>query len=109
MASSLRLAAVGQDAEMAQTLQTVGHHRQEKTADKLVRWQGHGLDAMAWASVAAGKAPRTVLHIDETVVGDGPTVGIAPERGAHLRRSCQRSLGIDNPRLVLAQVLERMT
>ena len=97
----LRLAAVGQKADMAQALQAVGHNMQEKAADELVCWQGHGLDAIALASVAEGKAHLTVVDIDDAVVGDGHAVGVAPEIVEHLLRSCHGALGIDHPRLVI--------
>ena len=89
---------------MAQALQTVGHNMQEKAADELVRWQGHGLDAIALASVAEGKAPLSVVDIDDPVVGDGHAVGGAPERVEPLLRSCHGLLGIDHPRLVIEGV-----
>jgi hypothetical protein len=89
---------------MAQPLQPVGHNRQEKAADEFVRWPGHDLEAIALASVAAGKVHLTVMHIDDTVVGDGHPGGRAPEIVEHLRRSCHRPLGIDNPRLGIEPV-----
>ena len=86
---------------MPQALKAGGQDMQEKAADELVRWQGQGLDAIALASVAEGKAHLPVMHSDDTVGGDGHTVGVAPEIVEHLLRSCQRPLGIDNPRLVI--------
>ena len=103
-ASSLRLAAVGQEAARAPTLQTVGHPMQAKAAEARVRWQGHGRDALALASVAEGQAHLPILPSDATVVGDGHTVGRAPERVEPRRRSGHRPLGRDQPRLVLEQV-----
>ena len=41
---------------MAPTLPTGGDTIEEKAAEELVRWQGHGLAPIALASVAAGKA-----------------------------------------------------
>jgi hypothetical protein len=79
----------------------VGHNRQEKAADELVCGPGPDLDAMALASVTAGQAPLPVVPIANTVGGDGHAVGVAPARVEHLRRACQRPLGLDHPPLVL--------
>jgi hypothetical protein len=101
---SLRLAAGGQKAERAQALPAVGPHRQEKAADACVRWQGHELDAMALASVTAGKAPLPGVTRDATVGGEGHTVRGAPERVEARRRACPRPLGRDHPPLGLEGV-----
>jgi hypothetical protein len=97
----LRLAAVGQDAARAQALHAVGPHRQEKAADALGRWQGHGREAITLASGVEGKAPLRRMHIDDPAGGDGHAVGVAPERVEHLLRSCHGPLGLDSPRLVI--------
>ena len=108
LASRLRRAAVGHKADMAQALQAVGHHMQEKAADELVCWQGHELDAITLASVAEGKAHLATLAIDEPVVGESHAVGVASEIGEHLPRSCHGLLGIDHPRLVIERVDEAL-
>jgi hypothetical protein len=97
----LRLAAVGQKAEMAQALQALGQAMQENAADDRVCWQGHGLAAITLASVVEGKAPLPVMHIDDTVVGEGHAMGRAPERVEYLRGSCHGPLGIAHPCLVI--------
>jgi hypothetical protein len=63
LAYSLCLAAVGQKADMAQALKAVGHNMREKTADELVRWQGHGLDAIALASISKPEAYLSVADL----------------------------------------------
>jgi hypothetical protein len=96
-----RLAAIGQEADRAPALKTVGYHRQEKAVEELARLQGQGLDAIALAPVAAGKAPLSVTAIDETVGGDGHAVGGVPQIVASLRRAGPGPLGITPPRLVI--------
>jgi hypothetical protein len=91
---------------MASTLQAMRHNMQEKAADALVRGQGHGLDTIPLASVAAGKAHLATLDIDEAMIGDGDTMGGASERVEHLLRACQGPLGIDHPRLVIERLNE---
>ena len=99
LAQGTRLAPVGQEADMAHALQAMGNDVQEKAADELVGFQGHGLHAIALASVAVGKVHLAILHIDEAVIGDGHAVGVAAEIVEDVPRSCQRSLGIDDPLL----------
>ena len=98
------LTPVGQEADMAHALQAVGNDVQEKAADALVGFQGHGLHAIALAAVAVGKVHLAILHIDDAVIGDGHTVGVAAERVEHVSGACQRPLGIDDPRLGLELV-----
>ena len=93
---------------MAQALQAVGQDMQEKAADELVRWQGHGRNAIALASVAEGKASLPVVAINDTVVGDGYAVRGAPEIVEHLLRACHGPLGIDDPRLGIEEVEEAL-
>ena len=104
LAERLCRAAVGQKADVTQALQAVGDNMQQKAADELVRWQGHGLDAMTLASVAEGKTPLSVVDIDDTVIGDGHAVGVAPERVEHRPRPGHGLLGIDHPCLVIEGV-----
>ena len=80
---------------MAHALQAMGNDVQEKAADALVGFQGHGLHAVALAAVAVGKVPLAILHIDAAVIGDGHAVGVAAERVEHGPGSCQRPLGLE--------------
>jgi hypothetical protein len=104
LAESLRLAAVREEADMADTLKAMRHNMQEKAADALVCWQGHGLDTIPLASVAEGKAHLATLDSDEAVIGDGDTLGVASERVEPLPRACHGPLGIDHPRLVIERL-----
>jgi hypothetical protein len=76
----------------------------EKAADKVMGCQGHGLDAMALASVAGGKVSLAVLHLDDAMVSDGHAVRGAAERVADVLGACERPLSVDDPRLGLALV-----
>jgi hypothetical protein len=99
LAQGTRLAPVGQETNMAHALQALGHDRQEKAADELMRLPRQGLHAVALASIAVGKTPLAILPSDDAVVGDGHAVRVAPERGQHRPRAYQRLLGVDDPRL----------
>ena len=91
---------------MAYTLKAMRHNMQEKAADELVRGQGHGLDTITLASVAEGKAHLATLDIDDAMIGDGDTMGVASEIVEHLLRACHGPLGIDHPRLVIERLNE---
>ena len=89
LAQGTCLAPVGQEADMAHALQALGHDMQEKAADKLMGCQGHGLYAMALASVAVSKVHLAVLHIADAMVGDGHTVRVAAERVEPVLGACE--------------------
>src|SRR5262245_15442344 len=77
---------------------------QEKAADELMGFQGHSLHAIALASVAVGKVQLAVLHINDAMVSDSHTVGVAAEIVEHVLGACERPLGIDDPLLVIELV-----
>jgi len=72
---------------------------QEEAADARMGFAGHGLHALALASVAGGQVPLAVLPLDDAVVGESHTVGVAAERVEHVPGACDGPLGIDDPRL----------
>ena len=89
---------------MTPALPAMGHTREKQAADALVRGQGHGRKTIPLAAVAEGNPHLTMVDIDEAVIGDGHTVGVAPELVEHLPRSCHGTLGIDHPRVVIEAV-----
>jgi hypothetical protein len=97
LAKRLRLAAVGQETDMAQALTALGQDMQEQTAEELVGRQGQGLAAIALAAIAQAEAHLSAVDSQDAVVGDSHAVGRASEIVASLLRSCQRPLGIDDP------------
>jgi len=50
---------------------------QEKTADKLIGFKGHGFDRIAVITVPAGEVDLIALHGLNFAVGDGHSVGVA--------------------------------
>jgi hypothetical protein len=57
---------------------------QQETPEKLVGLQGHDLLPIPLAPIAKSKVDLTVTDINQTVVGDGHTVGVAPQIVNHL-------------------------
>ena len=99
LAQGTRLAPVGQETHRAHARQALGHKRQAQAADARRRLQGHGLPAVALASVAGGKAPRAVLPSDAAVGGEGHAVRGAAESVPPRPRASPGLRGVDAPRL----------
>src|SRR5262245_11999674 len=78
----------------------------EKAADECLRLQRHGLQAVALASVAVGKAPLAVLHIDDAVVSYRHAVCVAAEIVQPMPRAGHGLFGVDDPRLGIELVDE---
>ena len=56
-------------------------------------------------AVAVGKADLPIADIDETVIGDGHAMRVAPEIFNDVLRTLERALGVDDP-VLRVEVLE---
>ena len=84
LAQGACLTPVGQEAHMPQALEAVGHDMEQKTPDKLMGLQRHGLHAIALAPIAIREAHAAVAHLQEAMIGDRDAMGIASQRVEHL-------------------------
>jgi hypothetical protein len=78
---------------MPQALEAVGHDMEQKTPDKLLGLQRHGLPLIALAPIAIREAHAAVAHIREAMIGNRDAVDIASQVLEHLgwsgaRRPC---------------------
>ena len=69
--------AIGQEAEIANPLETVGKNVKQEPADEFVGAQRHGLVAVAIAVVLPAKLNLAVIDIEQTIVGDGDAVRVS--------------------------------
>ena len=91
---------IGQDAEVPDTDKTLGQDVKQKPAYELVGGNGYDSRLVASRIVAPTKCDGAAIEGNETVVGDGDTVGVAPEVADHVLGTAEGGLGIDDPVLV---------
>ena len=64
---------------MTQPGEAAREHMQEESADELAGVERHDLDLVAVGVVAPAESHLLAVEVDETVIGDGAFVGVAPE------------------------------
>ena len=89
--------SVGEEAVMANAVETVGEAVEEEAADELVRIERHLPGRVAMAIIAPAENHAAVVGADQAAVGDGDAMRVAPEIGENVLASAERRLGIDNP------------
>ena len=75
--------AVGEQAVMADAMESLGKNVHQKAADELVGGQGHG-GVAGWtveAVILSLEGHRAVVGGDEPSIGDGDAVGVTREVG----------------------------
>ncbi len=106
LAQGACLAPVGQEAPMPQALKAVRQDMQQKTPDKLMRLQRHGLHLIALAPIAIREAHATVADIQEAMIGNRDAVDIAAQTVKNRGWPGARPLGVHHPRLAIELVEE---
>ena len=89
---------------MPQTLEAVGQDMEQKTPDKLLGLQRHGLHLIALAPIAIREAHAAVAHLQEAMIGHRDAVDIASQVLEHLGWPSARALGVDHPCLAIELV-----
>ena len=82
---------------MPDTDKTFGQDVKQKAAHELVRGNGHDSRLVAACIVPPTKRDVVTIEGNETVVGNGDTVSVAPEVTEHLLGAAEGGLGIDDP------------
>ena len=90
-------AGAGEEAEMANAVESGGQGVQQDATDELLGRQSQGLPAVLLAVVLPAKAHLAVGDVQDALVGDGDAVGVAAEVGQHAGRARERGLGVDDP------------
>jgi len=90
---------IGEQAEVAYTVESARQHMLQESADELINCEGHGLVAGTFlaAIVLPLEGHFPVVTSDESAVGDGDPMGIPGEIGQNGFRAREGSLGIDYP------------
>jgi hypothetical protein len=79
----------------------------QKALDKGVSGQLQDLKLIALLSIAVGKADLPITDIDNTVIGDGHAMRVAPEILEDVLRPFEGTLGVDDPVLRI-EVIEQL-
>ena len=77
--------------------QPAGQDVEQETGQELVRRNGHDLLKSAIFVISPKERNLAMAQLEEAVVGDGDTMGIASQIAQNLVRSCERRLGLDDP------------
>jgi len=80
-----RSPAVGEQAEVADADEAVGHDVEQEATEELVDVERHDFHAVAVGRVAPAEADAIVGEGEEPVVGERDAVGVAAEVGEHVR------------------------
>src|SRR5437867_2663100 len=89
---------------MPQALEAVGHNMQQKTSDKFMGFQRHGVHAIALAPIAIREAHTAIAHFQEAMIGNRNPVDVAPQVLEHLGGPGARALSVDHPWLPIELV-----
>lgn len=94
------LAAVGDEAVVADAIEAAGQHVKGETAKKLLRGEIEEFAPIAMGVVFVAKAHHGIFEGHEPLVGERHAMGVAPEILEHLLRSGEGALGVDDPSLL---------
>lgn len=92
---------------MPDTDEALWQDMKQKPAHELLRGNSHGPVLVASRIVPPTECNVAAIEGNETVVGYGDTVSIAPEVTDHLLRAAEGGLGIDDPVLTKQRSQER--
>ncbi len=96
---------VAQQSVVADPLQAEGQNVQQEAADKLVRLESHGLLGVVVAVVLPAESDLSIIDIQEPIVRDRHTVGIAADVIEDLLWPSKRRFGVNDP-FLLSQGIE---
>jgi hypothetical protein len=88
---------IGEEAIVADTMETVREDVQQKAADELIGCGRHHLGLPVCPVVLQGETDLAIGERDQPAVSDGDAMGIAVEIGQHLFGAVERWLGVDLP------------
>src|SRR5215471_19554241 len=82
---------------IANALESIGQSVKEKTTDELLGGKRHGFLLTLMSVVFPLESHLAICDIQQAMVRDRDTVGVASDVIEHLLRASKRSLGIYNP------------
>ena len=79
MSEGVFLGSVGQKTEVTNAHETVGQDVEQKAADKLVGLQGDRFFSITVFSISITQGDLAVFDIENSIIGERHTVGVAAE------------------------------
>ena len=76
--------SIGEHAVVAQPRESAREHMKKEAADELARVETHHLALVAVSVVAPSEANMLAIEVDESMIGDGGLVSVAPEVGDYI-------------------------
>ena len=95
--------AIGQETEIANTLESVGKNVKQEPTDEFVSTERHRLVAVVIAIILPAKLNLTVIDIEQAIVGDGDAVRVSCDVLEDLFRSGKGALRVNHPILLLGR------
>jgi hypothetical protein len=89
--------AAGEETGVTNAFEGGWDGMQEEAVNKFVRAQGHNFFPIVIATVAVRESDVTAGDIEDSMVGDGDAVGVAPEIIENDFRSGEGRFGVDDP------------
>jgi hypothetical protein len=89
--------AIGEEAEIANTLEPVGKYVKQEPTDEFVSAKRHRLDVVAIAIILPAKLNLAVIDIEQAIVGDGDAMRVSCDILEDFFRPGKGSLGVDHP------------
>jgi hypothetical protein len=90
-------AAVGEEAEVAYPNEAPGEQVEEEAAQELIGGQRHESLPVAVSGVAPAEGDVAVFEDDESVVGNGDSMGVGAEIAQGVLWSSEGAFGVDHP------------
>ena len=88
---------IGKEADVADAMKTAGHGVLQEATDELVGGERHHLGLAVLTIVLPGEADSAIVEPEQTAVGDGNAVSVAPEIAEYLLGSGEWGFGEDDP------------
>ena len=88
---------IGEEAEIANTLEPVGKNVKQEPADEFVCIKRHRLVAVVIAIILPAKLNLAVIDIKQAIIGDGDAVRVACDIFEDYFRSSEGPLGVNHP------------
>jgi hypothetical protein len=82
---------------VANTNEAAGQDVKQETAEKLIGTESHEAFPVAVSRVSEAERDLFAVEGDQSVIGDGNTMGISAEVSEHLIGPAERRLAVDHP------------
>jgi hypothetical protein len=92
-----RSPSVGEETEVADAHETAGEQMEQEAAQELFDGQSHDPLLVTVGGVAPAKGYVALGKSDQSVVGNGDTMGVGTEIAQHMFWPAERPFAVDDP------------